>query len=110
MQKGVILVNFIHFMCKKSIGLQEKYSITYKKRLNYDGIGIKFVYLQQRIQIMLFNPTKMQYKNFSAVKNYKDFLLGGHILLIQTLGNFFSATVRLHFEPLRELMPAYNID
>ena len=59
---------------------------------------------------MLFNPTKMQYKNFSAVKNYKDFLLGGHILLIQTLGNFFSATVRLHFEPLRELMPAYNID
>jgi len=46
MQKGVILVNFIHFMCKKSIGLQEKYSITYKKRLNCDGIGIKFVYLQ----------------------------------------------------------------
>ena len=52
----------------------------------------------------------MQYKNFSAVKNYKDFLMGGHILLIQTLGNFFSATVRLHFEPLREIMPAYNID
>ena len=62
------------------------------------------------MQILIYNPTKMQYKNFSAVKNYKDFLMGGHILLIQTLGNFFSATVRLHFEPLREIMPAYNID
>lgn len=62
------------------------------------------------MQFVLFNLTSMQYKNFSAVKNYKEFLLGGHILLIHTLGNFFSATVRLHFEPLRELMPAYNID
>ena len=44
MQKGVILVNFIHFMCKKSIGLQENYSITYKKKVklrwNWNKISI----------------------------------------------------------------------
>ena len=52
----------------------------------------------------------MQYKNISAVKNFKGFLQGGHILLTQTLGNFFSASVKLYYEPLRELIPAYNVD
>ena len=52
----------------------------------------------------------MQYKNFSEVKNYKEFLQGGRFLLIQTIEKFFSTSVWLHFEPLHELGPAYNID
>lgn len=52
----------------------------------------------------------MEYRNFSNIKGYKNFIQGGHLLLIQTLGNFFSADVRLHFEPLRELKPDYDID
>lgn len=49
MQKGVILVNFIHFMHKNQMFLKEKVRSHTKKWLNCDSIRIKFVYLQQKI-------------------------------------------------------------
>lgn len=48
--------------------------------------------------------------NFRRIKDYLNFMQGAQKLLIRTIENFFSASVKLHFEPLRELMPAYGID
>ena len=48
--------------------------------------------------------------NFRKIKAYANFMQGAQNLLIRTLENFFSARVKLHFEPLRELVPVYGID
>lgn len=52
----------------------------------------------------------MEYKNFRSIHGYENFMRGSQTLLIHTLENFFSAKVRLHFEPLREILPMYGID
>lgn len=52
----------------------------------------------------------MEYKNFRFIHGYENFMRGCQTLLIHTLENFFSAKVRLHFEPLREILPRYGID
>lgn len=52
----------------------------------------------------------MNYLNFREIKGYKEFVMGAHMLFARTLGNFFSASVRWHFEPFRELKQVYNIN
>lgn len=48
--------------------------------------------------------------NFRKVRSYANFMQGAQNLLSRTIENFFSAKVRIHFEPFRELVPAYGID
>lgn len=52
----------------------------------------------------------MANNNFRDIRSYANFMQGAQKLLIQTIENFFSAKVRLHFEPLRELPIHYGID
>lgn len=48
--------------------------------------------------------------NFRDIRSYANFMQGAQKLLIQTIESFFSANVRLHFEPLRELPVNYGVD
>ena len=48
LQKVTFLIEFHLSYVQKSVDLQKKWFITYKKWLNSDSIRIKFVYLQQK--------------------------------------------------------------
>lgn len=48
-------------------------------------------------------------KDFYDIAGYENFVRESHKLMIDTLGEFFSAEVRLHFKPLSESQ-YYNVD
>ena len=55
------------------------------------------------------NKYKATMKDFYDIRGYENFTRGAHTVLISTLGEFFSADVRLHFKPTSELLH-YDVD
>ena len=52
----------------------------------------------------------MANNNLRDIRSNANFMQGAQKLLIQTIESFFSANVRLHFEPMRELPVNYGVD